>query len=365
MKEGISNVMKHIFNTPAAKITLGLLIGAGLLYAVLRVVDVRGTINLLQQNLATPRGILLALLAGCAFLLAFSVRGIRWKLFLNSIDSSISTFVTIRLFLIGIFINFLLPISSGELVKALLLKRLTSIPVSRSLPTVAMDRSLDLLPAFFLMAIVPLLGIKMDAKLWVALDVVGGLLFVLALFVVLVARKRTAAIKILCWMARVLPMTLRNKITYFAIGFVDSLLMAVSRPKVFVPAVLLTCVAVTLDSTFAMLAFWAIGFQISFGTVLLGYTTYNMFYIFPTPPGQIGSNEAIGLLVFTGLLHIPSTKVTAMFIFSHPWAGLLICVTGFICLKSLGVTIPSVLKRRSKNDDDVTLLEKEDVSVLL
>lgn len=108
---------------------------------------------------------MLALLSGVAFLLAFSVRGVRWKLFLHPlVGSKVSTFKVIQLFLVSIFLNFLLPIQGGEVAKSLMLKRIADIPVSRSLPTVAMDRSLDLMPALFIITIVPLLGVQMDTN---------------------------------------------------------------------------------------------------------------------------------------------------------------------------------------------------------
>ena len=138
--------MKGLLSAPAAKVTIGLLIGIGLLLLVSRFVDIAMSLHILQQNLATPRGTVLALLSGVAFLLAFSIRGVRWKLFLNPIGN-VSTFTAIRLVLISIFLNFLLPFSRGEIAKTLILKRIAAIPISRSLPTVAMDRSLDLLPA--------------------------------------------------------------------------------------------------------------------------------------------------------------------------------------------------------------------------
>ena len=95
--------------SPAAKIVIGLIIGVGLLFLVAHFVDLPTTIAILHQNLATPRGIMLALLSGVAFLLAFSIRGVRWKLFLNPVGE-VSTFKAIQLFLVGIFLNFLLPI---------------------------------------------------------------------------------------------------------------------------------------------------------------------------------------------------------------------------------------------------------------
>src|SRR6266568_1750546 len=297
---------KALLSTPAAKVTLGLLVGIGLLFLVARFVDIPATISVLKQRLTTPQGILLALLSGVAFLTAFSIRGVRWKLFLNPVGK-VSTFKAIQLFLVGIFLNFLLPIRGGEVAKSLMLKRIANIPVSKSLPTVAMDKALDLMPALFIMAIVPFLGVQMDIKLWVVLALVGGLLLGL----------------------------------------------------IFVPAVLLTIVAVLFDGLFAFLAFWTIGFPISFGTAIFGYTVYNMFYILPTPPGQVGSNEAIGLLVFTGLLHLPADKVTAMFVFSHPFAALLMTITGMGCLSALGLKLSSAMKVQTEGESAMVVEEKE------
>src|SRR5260370_494384 len=224
-----------------------------------------------------------------------------------------------------------------------MLKRMSAPPISRSFPTVAMDRSLDLLPAIAMMVVVPFLSVQMDIRLWLVLCVVGGLFVALACFIGLAIWKRTAAIALLCRITELLPRGIGRKMEAFATGFVDSLLAGASRPHIFLPAVALTCLAVTCDSLFAMFAFWTIGLPISPGTTIFGYTIYNLFFIFPTPPGQIGSNEAVGLFVFTGLLHLPADKDPAMFIFSHPWAALLMTIAGLICLKTLGLKISATM----------------------
>src|SRR5258708_27531111 len=128
--------MKSLLGIPKAKVMIGLLIGIGLLFLVSRFVNISTALPTLQQNLATPRGILLALLSGVAFLLAFSVRGVRWKLFLHPIvGSKVSTFKAIQLFLVSIFINFLLPIQGGEIAKNLMLNPIPGLPVTPSFPT--------------------------------------------------------------------------------------------------------------------------------------------------------------------------------------------------------------------------------------
>ncbi|QBD79762.1 flippase-like domain-containing protein [Ktedonosporobacter rubrisoli] len=348
---------KNILNSPLLKIVIGFIIGIALLFLVSKVVDIPTTIAIIKSNLSTPRGIAFALLSGVAFLAAFSIRGVRWKLFLNPIGE-ISVLKAIQLFLVGIFLNFLLPVRGGEVAKSLMLKRIANIPISQSLPTVAMDKALDLMPALFIMALVPMLGVQMDIKLWLVLGAVSGLLICLIFFVALAAWKRNMAISLLQKITNMLPASLGSKIEGFATGFVDSLLAGASQPRIFIPAVILTLIAVVFDGLFAMLAFWTVGVPIAFGTALFGYTVYNMFYILPTPPGQVGSNEAVGLLVFYGLLHLNARGVTAMFFFSHPWAALLMCVAGLGSLSALGLTVSSAMKVQSEGEKAVLPVER-------
>jgi uncharacterized protein (TIRG00374 family) len=336
--------MKRLKRSLLAEVIISLLLGIGLLFLVSRVINIGASIDVVLKNLATPRGSILAFFSGVAFLLAFSMRGLRWKLFLSAI-STVRASTAIRVYLVSIFVNFLLPISAGELAKTLMLKRITGIPVSRSLPTVAMDRSLDLLPALVIMIVVPWLGMALEVRLWVVLTLVGGLLMVLSFFIGLTVWKRSTAIATLHTITSLLPGAIGGKMASFATGFVDSLFASVGRPRIFLPTLALTCLAVVCDSLFAMFAFWTIGLPISFGTVIFGYTVYNLFFILPTPPGQIGSNEAVGLLIFAGLLHLPADQVAAMFFFSHVWAALLMCSAALISLKTLGLTISTTVKK--------------------
>jgi uncharacterized protein (TIRG00374 family) len=267
---------------------------------------------------------------------------------------------------VSVFINFLLPISGGEIAKTLILKRTEGIPISRSLPTVAIDRSLDLLPALVIMTIVPLLGMQMEIRLWFVLGAVSGLLIMLTIFIGLTIWKKSVAIALLHKITSILPGTLGGKIEAFATNFVDSLLASARRPAIFFAALALTCLAVACDGLFAMLAFWIIGLPISYRMALFGYTLFNMFYIFPTPPGQVGSNEAIGLLVFTGLLHLPQDKVLSMFIFSHPWAAFLMCVAGLTCLRTLGLRLSTAMRIRTQpKESKEELLPEDDETLVL
>jgi uncharacterized protein (TIRG00374 family) len=342
-KKASLSAWRRVLDRPAVRIVLGLALGILLLYLITRFVDLPTTIQVVRKNLATPRGVLLGLLSGVALIISQAIRGLRWRLFLSPLGK-LGPFRAMQIFLIGAFLNFLLPIRGGEVAKCLIVKRLARIPVSQSLPTIAMDRALDLMPALVIMAIVPLLGVHMSLVLWLVLGLVGSILVGLVGFVILAAKKRDSAIMLLHSITGLLPKGIGSRIEGFATGFVDALLIGATQPRIFLPAVLITVVAIFFEGLFAMLAFWTIGYQIPYGTALFGYTVYNMFFVLPNPPGQVGSNEINGLLVFHGLLNIDAHYVAAMFLFTHPWSALLLTIIGLSSLSALGLTISSAMK---------------------
>src|SRR5260370_15218961 len=124
----------HTFlGTPLVKGALGLLIGIGLLVAVSRFVDLPTTMHLMQQRLTTPQGVLFALFASLALVLAFSTRALRWKVLLHPVGN------VRALTVLQLFLNFLLPIRAVELAKSLVLNRNTGIALTQSLPTITID----------------------------------------------------------------------------------------------------------------------------------------------------------------------------------------------------------------------------------
>src|SRR5260221_10432741 len=260
----------HTFlGTPLVKGTLGLLIGIGLLVAASRFVDFPATLHLMQQRLTTPQGALFALLASLALVLAFSIRAMRWKVLLNPVGK-VRSLTVLQLFLIGVFLNFLLPIRAGELAKSLILKRKTGIPLSQSLPTITMDNAFDLLPALFVIAVVPLVGAHLDIKLWSVLVLANGCLLGLFLFIILAAWKRPVALGLLQRVTGMLPKALGSNSEGFLTDFVDALLLSANNPRVLLSAVLLTDVAVICDGLYNYFAFWTIGYHVTFGEALLG-----------------------------------------------------------------------------------------------
>jgi uncharacterized protein (TIRG00374 family) len=283
----------------------------------------------------------LALLCGLVFLSAYGVRALRWRWLLA--PHRVGMLRVVAIYQVAIFLNWLLPVRGGELVKCLLLRRLDALPLSRSLPTVTMDKAMDLLPALGLLLLLPFVPLHLSRPLWVLLLSVLAVLALGVLLLGLLLWRRPLALALLTWLMARLPGGVHQHLAPFVGGFLEALLALAVRPRLLLIAAAYTTLAVGLDALFCWLAFGAVGAATAFPVVLYGYTFYNLAYLLPTPPGQIGSNELIGLLVFGGLCGINRSVVAAMFLFSHPWTALLMAGSGMLALSVLGLSVRQTL----------------------
>jgi uncharacterized protein (TIRG00374 family) len=321
---------------PALQLGIGLAVALILVVTFARVVNLGSVFaRLAHLNVA------LAFLCGAVFLLAFGVRALRWRLLLA--PRRVGAVRVVLIYQVAMFVNWLLPIRGGELVKSVLLRKLDDIPISESLPTVAMDKALDLLPAVGLLLLVPFMPFHLSRPLWLLLLFALVILVAGVAFLGLMAWRRRAAQAVLARLTLLLPRAVRARAEAFLAQFMDALLGLVARPRLLLVATGYTVVAVGLDALFCYLAFAAVGAHVAFPLVLYGYTFYNLGYMLPTPPGQIGSNELIGLLVFAGLFGLNSSDVAAMFLFSHPWTAILMAIAGLLSLSAMGLNLRGAL----------------------
>lgn len=321
----------------ALRMGIGVIFAVVLLFTFSRLVNVAAVWTRLRH--LDPW---LAVFCGIVFLSAYVIRALRWRFFLHERGYPVSAPRAIMIYQVAQFVNWLLPVRGGELVKSLLLRQLDGTPISESLSTVAMDKSLDLLPSVVLIAILPFMPFQLGRPLWTVLLFALVSLVVGVLFLGLAAWRRPVALGILHSIFARLPHA-AHRIEPFVVHFVDTLLELIVRPRLLAKAALLTVVAVAFDAWFCQLAFAAVGTPVSFPLVLFGYTLFNLAFILPTPPGQIGSNELLGLLIFSGVFGVNRTGVAAMFLFSHPWTAILMVASGLICLSAMGLSVRSAI----------------------
>jgi dolichol-phosphate mannosyltransferase len=341
----IATVPAAPMRTVAFRTGVGLCAGVILIVAFLQLVDM-GAVYERLSNLSVG----FALLSSVPFLGAYVVRALRWRLLLRPDEVSVPRAVAI--YQVATFLNWLLPVRGGELAKSLLLRRLNGIPVSRSLATVSMDKAMDLVPAVALIAVLPFAGLQLSGSLWALLLSALAVVVLGSLVLALVAWRRDLALSVLRRpVAKVLPSAARHRVEPFIVQFVDTLRALVRQPRMMSVAAVYTAVAVALDALFCLLAFRAVGVSVSLPVVLYGYTFFNLAFILPTLPGQVGSNELIGLLIFAGLFGVDSAGVGAMFLFSHPWNAVLMTLSALVCLAVMGLSLRSTLRLTADSDE--------------
>ncbi len=348
---------KVVLEHPFSKTALGLAIGVVTILLLSRLIDFKATVAVLQQHLTTPTGIAHACIGAIAFALAFTLRGARWKLFLNRI-SNVSVFKVIRIYWIGVFINFLLPVQGGEFAKSIMLKKVAGIPISQSLPIVAMDKTLDLMPVLVIIAIMPLIpGIHMNVTLSLVMYLVASILVTLMVVVALTWWKREFALKLISFFLKPVPKRISVQIEGFGMGFVDSLIEGLKRPGSFVPAALLTALAILCEGILAWQVAQAVGMNtMGLGIATFGYTIFTMFSILPTPPAQVGTNEGAKIIVFSSLLGFNKNSVLGMSLISHVIGIVLMSTIGIASMWSLGLTLDSVLNlKKGHHEGNQTL----------
>jgi len=345
---------KVVLDHPISKMVFGLVVGVVTLLLLSRLINFKATAEVLAQHLTTPAGIIHACIGGVAFVSAFTLRGARWKLFLNRI-SNVSVFKVIRIYWIGVFINFLLPVQGGEFAKSIMLKKVAGIPISQSLPIVAMDKALDLMPVLVIIAITPLIpGIHMNMTLLLVMCLVASILVALMVIVALTWWKREAAIQLINFFLRLLPKKIGAQIEGFGMGFVDSLIEGLKKPRSFIPAAILTALAILCEGILAWQVSQAVGLNtMGLGIATFGYTIFTMFSILPTPPAQVGTSEGAKILVFSSLLGFNKNSVLGMSLLSHMIGTLLMSVIGLASIWSLGLTLESVLNMKKERHEDI------------
>ena len=317
---------------------VGLAVGAVLILGFLRLVDVGAVLQRLDRLAVVP-----ALLCGAVFLSAYVVRALRWRLLMVPHRPSVGRVVAI--YQVATFLNWLLPVRGGELAKCLLLRHSEGVPVSRSLATVSIDKAMDMLPALVLVALLPFVNLHLSQTLWLLLlPALAVVVFAVGVVSLAVWRPDRATALLLGPLQAVLPRSLAARVTPFLGRFLDALSAVARRRRVLAGACACTVLAVALDASFCLLAFRAVGVSVSVPVSLYGYTLFNLAFILPTPPGQVGSNELMGLLIFSGVFGLGRPGVGAMFLFSHPWTALLMGASGTLCLSAMGLSLRGTLR---------------------
>lgn len=278
-----------------------------------------------------------------ALFISPTVRALRLKIFLAPIKK-LSWINLVFLNGVSTMLNYLIPLRGGEIAKGVYLNQAHQIPLGKSLIWIFLDRFIDFLAVLILATglffVVPTtLNIKFILGL-IAIFFIG---LILTYFMVY---QMSFAKKIFHFLSYLL--ILNNIKIYFhriSIFFLDCFTILKREPLDLLILFILTVLAYAADAAIWYYTFLAIGSHQGYFKMYLGQLLSALTYLIPAAPGYVGSAEASGLLIFSGIFGINPNLASSMVVLFHICTTLFIISFGAVSVYFLKIDLGLIFKK--------------------
>jgi len=284
------------------------------------------------------------LLAFSLSLLLMFVRTFRWNVLLRKLDIKIHFLKLFPVYMSGMFASNLTPGKIGEPVKSYLLKKTEGISISRTLPSVVMERVFDV----FSVIIISLVGlgiVKLPANVTPVLFAI--VLFYLTAIVLMfyISAKKGRIYYVsekLFRFFRWLPMV--GRLERFLEGFAEKFNRSIVKYKdagISVKNFILSLFVWGAEGVILYLSFLSVGIPVNPLLAASFISISVLVGVISFLPGGLGSSEAVMVLLFTYVYSLPIHSATAAVLIYRFLGFWLNVFVGFACLNLLKFKIKS------------------------
>ncbi len=310
---------------------ISILLGAVFLFIWIKIIDWKEFINYFQtSDLYKPA------VFSLFYILAYFLRSLRWRLIIRPIYK-MKIGESFAVFMSGMLLNYLIPVRAGEFAKSLILKIKYKLEISKSLPTVFIDKLADLFPIILIIILIPLLTIRLNILLYLIISLITFIFLIFIALLLIAIKNRGTAVSFLHRILFFLSSKTKSRYDTFFMNFVDGLAILRGRSLATIAVSLFTAGAIFAEAIYIHTVFQAFGAEVSYWEILFGYTLLNLTYILPTPPAQIGSNQFTWVLIFSFALKINENLTSAAVTFSHLLTSIIIFSVGSVSLLALKI----------------------------
>ncbi|MBW6516053.1 MAG: flippase-like domain-containing protein [Candidatus Cloacimonetes bacterium] len=320
-------------------IVIGTLIGIIFTAIWLQLVDLR-TISQMIKDLKLQYVIISILF----YLSAYFIRSLRWNLLLKRVQP-LSKMRSYLIMMAGNFTNYLIPLRVGELMRCYFIKKMHGTRMTKTLPSVFVDKLFDSIGILFVLLLVPLLSVSLPATLNILLILISLLLIIGCIILISAIYAESKIVSLLKKLFFFIPTKYEVKLDETLSLFVEGLAVFKDHKQLLLPVILFSIIAIFFDSFFFFALFLAFGISINYFYILLGYTLIYLSYIIPHPPAQLGSNELLMFLIFAAGFGMQADKAGAIMLFSHILTGLIIVTIGLISYSYSGVQLLTIINK--------------------
>ncbi len=324
------------------RVLVNTLLGVILVFVWSRFVDISEIASILQKV-----DIKFALLFFAFFFFSGVMRAFRLKLLLGKFKLPFKDVLMLNL--LCQFLSFMIPIRAGEITKSAYLTSQFDLPLGKSLIWVFVDRFFDfwvvlaLIAAFilFIPTNLPESSIRLIPVLFLGLTLV---------FIVAVVSERFFKNVV----NKFAPFLVLDKLKDIFIRITHTVIEGVGvlrRPAKETAALLIFTLLATLgDAGIWLTAFAAVGVDLGVLKVILGTALTALTFLIPAAPGYVGSAEAAGLAVYSGVLGVEANLASAAIVFFHILTVLVILAGGLTSLYLLKFDLKFVLRKLKREN---------------
>lgn len=237
------------------------------------------------------------------------------------------------------FVSFIIPIRAGEIVKSVYLSGY-DIPLSKSVLWVLIDRFLDfwvnLTMTTFLLYIV-VTNFASNLRIIFLLIWLG---FSIAALIIFISRK---------FAAKLVSIFLPDFFRKVSLNIIEGFSILERSPLELLIIVMITVLAVVSDGLMWGSAFISLGVNLGPLKTILGSLLAALTFLIPAAPGYVGSAEAGGLAVYTGVLGVEANLASSATVLLHILTLIALPIMGLMALYVLKFNLGLVWKRLRGN----------------
>lgn len=325
------------------KIIFNIILGVVLIFIWSRFVDLGQIISTLSKINVIYLGPVILFM-----LLSPLLRAIRLKIFLSEI-TKIKLLDLIFLNGAAQMLNFFIPIRAGEIVKGIYLNTNYGLPLGKAVVWIFIDRFVDFLAVLILTAV---LFFVVPTSLSITFIIIITIILTSALFLTYLVVYQTGFARNLFNFLKHLLIVNSIKIYFerFSYFILESFSILKRHPRDLGAMLGITFLAYGADAAIWYFSFMALGANQSFIKMYLGQMLSALTYLVPAAPGYVGSAEASGLLILSGVFGIGANLASAMTVLFHVLSAVFVLIFGLISVYSLKINIGVLLKRVLKKD---------------
>lgn len=320
------------------KILINTGIGIGLILIWLQFVNLKEIISqIMQANL------IFVFPAFTAILFGVFIRAIKLKLFLSP---EIKIPLKNLFFLNGAsnLFNFLIPIRAGEVLKGIYLGSNYNFPYLKSVTWIFLDRFIDFLTVLILTVIL-FFVVKTTLPINFELSVAAIFIIVIIISILMVYKPKLILSLYKKYsfllMFRVLKIHLEKFLTHLLSSF--SILRR--SPKDLGFLFLLASIGYAADALVFYFLSASLNHPLSFTISYLSQLLSALTYLVPAGPGYVGSAEASGLLVFSGIFGMDKNLASALIVLFHIVMSLWTGAFGIMSVYLLRINPSQIFKK--------------------